>query len=281
MRRTSIEQTMLSALNRSIVYPMYPTTTGAFDSLLVKRKWPLPTYCPVCGRVSLITNIQENLRESCFCIRCHASNRQRQLAFTLCATAATVAHKRITSLREFARLNNLAVYNTEAQGAIHNHLEGMRSYTCSEYLGAEHHDTVRDAMHQDLMALTFESSLFDFVLSSDVFEHVPDPYKAHTEVYRVLKPGGRHIFTVPFYQTEFADETRATLDDEGSLVLLKEPVYHGDPIRSGGALVFNIFSLEMLVKLNKIGFRTSVYHLHDVKRGILGPNAIVFEAIKS
>ena len=92
--------------------------------------------------------------------------------------------------------------------------------------------------------------------------------------------GGRHIFTVPFYQTEFLDEDRTIIDSDGNTVFLKEPIYHGDPIRPEGVLVYKIFSLEMLIKLRKIGFRTNLYHLYSPLHGILGPNAIVFEAIK-
>jgi hypothetical protein len=41
-----------------------------------------------------------------------------------------------------------------------------------------------------------------------------------------------------------------------------------------------IFALEMLVRLRRLGFVTSLYQLQAPWRGIFGPNAIVFEAIK-
>lgn len=31
-----------------------------------------------------------------------------------------------------------------------------------------------------------------------VLSHIPSPYQAHYEVRRILKPGGSHVFTVPF-----------------------------------------------------------------------------------
>jgi hypothetical protein len=63
-------------------------------------------------------------------------------------------------------------------------------------------------------------------------------------------------------------------------IFIKEPLYHGDPIRSEGALVHKIFSLELLVKLGKIGFRTNMYKIYKPSLGIFGPNALVFEAVK-
>ncbi len=130
------------------------------------------------------------------------------------------------------------------------------------------------------MNLSMNDGSIDLVISADVFEHIPDPYKAHKEVYRVLKTGGRHIFTVPFYQTEFRDEDRTMIDDNGNNVYLKEPLYHLDPVDPKGVLVYTIFSLEMLVKLQKIGFRTNMYLLNKPWHGIYGVNAVVFEAIK-
>ena len=38
---------------------------------------------------------------------------------------------------------------------------------------------------------------FDLVLTSETLEHVPDPRLALRETLRVLRPGGRHVFTVP------------------------------------------------------------------------------------
>jgi ubiquinone/menaquinone biosynthesis C-methylase UbiE len=121
----------------------------------------------------------------------------------------------------------------------------------------------------------------DFVLSADVLEHIPQPYAAHREVYRILKPGGRHIFTVPFYQTRCVDERRAEIDEEGNIRHLLEPQCHSDPVRpAAGILVFTIFSLQMMTELEGIGFETRFYQLFSPWYGILGDNALVFEAVK-
>jgi ubiquinone/menaquinone biosynthesis C-methylase UbiE len=133
--------------------------------------------------------------------------------------------------------------------------------------------------HEDLTKLSFPSETFDIIISSEVFEHIPKPYLTHEEVFRVLKPGGRHIFTVPFHQTRFLDEILA-VPGEREPEFLKPPIYHLDPLRSEGVLVYTIFSVQMLSKLEDIGFRTHMYLLYHPTLGILGANGLVFEAIK-
>jgi SAM-dependent methyltransferase len=268
-------------LEAYVHYPIYPRLT-LLERAILRTGMPWPARCPVCGSLTLITEVGRSLRESCKCLRCKSTNRQRQIAYVVCGVVSRIAGSQVTSLSDVADLKDLVIYNTEAGRQIHNQLAGMPHYVCSEYFGETYAsgDVVSGRMHQDLMALSFDDKSIDLVISSDVFEHIPDPYRAHKEVYRVLKPGGVHVFTVPFYQTEFEDENRTITDIRGNTVFIKEPLYHGDPIRSGGALVHKIFSLEMLVKLRKIGFRTTMYKIYKPSSGIFGPNALVFEAAK-
>lgn len=221
-----------------------------------------------------------NLRESCVCSNCGSINRQRQIAYVVLYSENS-NYKKVRSLRELVQLDGIVIYNTEADGPIHKGLVEKKNYFCSNYYGEQYKsgEIVNGVMHQDLMRLSFENGSIDLVLSSDVLEHVSDPYKAHREIYRVLKREGRHIFTVPFHSKGFADDKRAAVVD-GKVVYFKEPIFHHDPLRPEGALVFTIFSLEMLVKLNSIGFMTNMYVLRIPQYGILGENAIVFEAIK-
>ena len=44
----------------------------------------------------------------------------------------------------------------------------------------------------------FRDEAFDFILVSEVLEHVTRPHDAAKEIHRLLKPGGTLILTVPF-----------------------------------------------------------------------------------
>ena len=226
----------------------------------------------------------DNYRESGKCLCCQSTNRHRQIAYVLCNALTEKFSVPVHALPNLLRGhgNNLAIYNTETRGPVHDQLRRLPNYVCSEYFGPDRAlgEMVNGIRHEDLQQLSFADRIFDVMLSSDVFEHVPDPYLAFREVHRVLKPGGRHIFTVPFHQTEFRDDVRAVIE-HGEIRLLKEPIYHLDPLRPEGILVYTIFALEMLVKLDEIGFRTYMHLLYQPRLGILGNNALVFEAIKT
>ena len=70
----------------------------------------------------------------------------------------------------------------------------------------------------------YKDNSFDYVLCGEVLEHLYDPFPAVGEAYRVLKPGGKYIISVPhpsgfmgndklgdYHQQNFTLETLNTL----------------------------------------------------------------------
>lgn len=140
----------------------------------------------------------------------------------------------------------LSIYELQAQGPVHDALSGFSGYISSEYLpgtpfGQNNANGVRS---EDATALTFGWSSFDLVISQDVMEHIEDVWRAFAEINRVLKPGGKHIFTVPLH------EGRPTRSRRG----LPE-VRHGDPLNPEGALVYWDFGDDLPEKLAALGIK--------------------------
>ena len=52
-------------------------------------------------------------------------------------------------------------------------------------------------------ALDFPDGFFDYVTMLAVIEHITEPLPLLKEIYRVLKPKGRFVFTTPKKQAEF------------------------------------------------------------------------------
>lgn len=273
---------MMQAQPKDLVYPLFERASTRCERWAIRfGRWP--GFCTVCGRRTIFRPIHANLRESCHCRHCRSNNRQRQMAWIAARSFGIGDRIHPPSLAALAKKKVLSVWNTESSGPIHSQLESGPGYVCSEYFGPEYRsgDRVNGILHQDLQHCSFADERFDLVLSSDVMEHIADPYQAHREIYRILKKGGRHIFTAPFYQTRFQDEVRSQLDEKGNLVHFQDPWYHDDPVRPNqGAVVFRIFSMEMLVRLEEIGFHTRFYRTYAPWYGIFGPNGLVFEAYK-
>ncbi|MBW4522728.1 MAG: class I SAM-dependent methyltransferase [Scytolyngbya sp. HA4215-MV1] len=265
-------------------YPI-PRDEKLLDRLIMRLQFGAGI-CPICGSITIFYKFSENLRETGTCIVCRSTNRHRQVAQVLLNAIAEMTGTSFSSIKAFAQNHptskSLIIYNTETTNPLHHQLKNYPGYLASEYLEGKYvsGEVVNGVLHQDLMAPSFANNSIDLMLSSDVFEHIPDPYLAFSEVHRILKPRGRHIFTVPFYQERYRDEIRTILETDGTIKYLLPPIYHGDPLRPEGILVYVIFSLEMLLKLSDMGYQLKMYKLHDFLRGILGANAIVFESIK-
>lgn len=66
-------------------------------------------------------------------------------------------------------------------------------------------DTSKVDIVSDIVSIPVEDDIFDAVLCTEVFEHIPDPVIALRELYRILKRGGVLILTAPFMsETHFA-----------------------------------------------------------------------------
>ncbi len=72
-----------------------------------------------------------------------------------------------------------------------------------EHIGLDHEDCPHDKSKIDLIGTAYqipvENDLYDCVLSTAVLEHLEEPQLAIDEAFRVLKPGGSAIYTMPLF----------------------------------------------------------------------------------
>ncbi len=54
----------------------------------------------------------------------------------------------------------------------------------------------------DLKKIPVENDRFDFIVFNQVMEHLPEPKLVLSELYRILKPGGKMIYTGPLFYEE-------------------------------------------------------------------------------
>ncbi len=152
------------------------------------------------------------------------------------------------------------IYGTEAITPMAALLRGnFPRFIGSEY--ATSPDVIADLFPipvEDLTRLSFPDGVFDAVVTTEVLEHVPDLDAALSEMARVLKPGGWHIGTCPFAFVDEKSIVKARLQD-GEIIHLTEPEYHGDPMGTGGSLVFEIPGWDILARARAAGFEQAYW----------------------
>lgn len=185
-----------------------------------------------------------NWRERVLC-ECQLNNRTRAS---------------IQILEETLRADKRAsIYVAEQVTPLYETLrKRFRNLVGSEYLGESipfGRCDERSVRNESITKLTFATGSFDFALNFDVLEHIPSPEQGLREIYRVLKPNGSLLLSVPFLPHQQQTLIRARLDSTGAVEHLEQPQYHGDPISSAGCLCFQDFGWDLLDTMRSIGFR--------------------------
>jgi SAM-dependent methyltransferase len=191
--------------------------------------------CPICGPTIFVCT-GSWLRDDLRCARCRSIPRERAV---VCVLSEIAPGWRASRLHEFS-----------PGGAASRFLASSGAYTASHF------------PDEDLQALSFADESFDLVVTQDVMEHVVDPDRAFSEIARVLRPGGIHVFTVPLHP----DPTNVRVATDGTLLAPAE--YHADPAAPDqGTLVVREWGHDIV---DHCGLPTEIVHFDDARRGLRG-----------
>jgi len=93
-----------------------------------------------------------------------------------------------SKLKEF---ENKKVYDIGAGNS--NHCNRFR-----RYVSVDADPNCKPDIVADIHNLPFEDNAIESILCCSVLEHVKDPFKATSELHRVMKTGGKALLSVPF-----------------------------------------------------------------------------------
>lgn len=238
----------------------------------------LPGYCWVCRSAQVFTydllhsdSIHVNWRERIICPSCQLNNRLRLS---------------VQVFERSVRGTNPSIYITEQVTPLARYLaKHQPSTVMSEYLGPQFLPGACDShgiRHEDVTALSFEDGTFDYILSFDVLEHVPNYRAALSEFSRTLKPGGTVLLSVPFGLIYDRNLIRARIGNDGAIEHILPAEYHGDPVNpEGGVLCYYHFGWELLEDFRAAGFsdaRLSI--MWSLEYGHIGDEQILIVAEK-
>lgn len=197
-------------------------------------------------------------KESLDCARCGAKLRARRLARVLLDRYPVgLPPVAASSAREWAshpEARSLRVAEINRIEGLHDALAGLPALAYSEYReGAAPGSMMGGIRCEDLISLSYPDDSFDVVLTSETLEHVPDLTAALVEIRRVLRPGGRHLFTVPQLPGVAKTFARAVPRPDGTIEHLATPIAH--PGGDTGYPVFTEFGADLPDLLMDAGFR--------------------------
>jgi SAM-dependent methyltransferase len=219
--------------------------------------------CPVCEGKTVFVTTDHWLRDHYYCVRCFSIPRFRAII--------RVLDERFPDWRD------LEVHESSPAGAASAKIaRECKRYVATHFFPDGSPGEVKAGHRcEDLERQTFADATFDLVVTQDVFEHVLEPGRAFAEVARTLRPGGAHVFTVPWYYWK-PTVVRAHREN-GKVVHDCAPEYHGNPIDPRGSLVVTEWGFELLEFIERSsGLRTTVEHLFDPAQGIRGEFREVF-----
>lgn len=148
--------------------------------------------CNICGKNTSFPR-QQMLRETSSCVYCGSTVRRRSIIHAL----SMALFKRSLAIPDFPVRRDLTGIGLSDWDGYAVPLAKKLAYTNTFYHMAPKLDitSIEPSQH----------GLYDFIISSDVFEHIPRPIsRAFENARQLLKPGGAMIFSVPYV----AGETR-------------------------------------------------------------------------
>lgn len=216
--------------------------------------------CPVCEQETEFVSEHEWLRDHFICTQCGSVPRERALMHVI--------------KTYYPDYKSLTIHESSPSscGASLRLKEVCPQYSCSYYYPdvapGEFHP-VDGFQSQNLENMVFADESFDLFISQVVMEHVFDPARAFSEIARVLKPGGAHIFTVPIINKHLPTERWASKDDAGNIIYHHEPEYHGNPIDDEGVLVTLHWGYDIADYISsKCGLSTTIVMIDNLQLGI-------------
>lgn len=233
-----------------------------------------PGLCNICGKpTAFIFDTRTGHRESMICAWCGSTSRYRSISRGILEAIRQLTTESSTSLASLScsggAERKIRIYDTQVsfryRPCAYLLPEYLRradwidvvtsQYDPSRSFGSQLSDTI---LNQNLERLTFGDAEFDIVVTTDVMEHVRLDDLAHREIYRVLKPGGFYLFTVPHVRewektlerVKIVDPEQPALDEQ-----ILEPEYHGDANSADSrVLAYRTYGRDLDARLEELGF---------------------------
>ena len=210
--------------------------------------------CSLCGTEQLFSKQHRSLREGYKCKSCRCSLRYREQASTIVSIFGNDQVNTLEALSKQSTFKELAIYEPQINSPFVKYFSKFKKYARSWYWEDVPIGSFKDGIKcQKLSKLSYSNDLFDLVISSDIMDLCREPLQAFKEIWRVMKPGGYYIFTIPALKpmsekTVFRVDTSDKKDS-----FLQPPIYRKE------FLVYTVFGNDFLDQVANIGFEVKTF----------------------
>jgi SAM-dependent methyltransferase len=191
----------------------------------------LPRQCPICGHTGVMIGVGHPPRWDARCASCGSRERHRLLWLWVTRDGTNwLAGKRIL---HFA-----------PEKALRRALRDNPGYETADL-------KQRGVTHQvDITRLPMQAGTYDVVIANHVLEHIDADRLAMQELFRVLKPGGTALLTVPVNPTRQDTYENASITDP-----LERAAHFNAPDHR------RYYGLDFADRLGEAGFQTEIFRL--------------------
>lgn len=239
--------------------PNRPTATEIFDDREGRAVSKLDFKCNVCGTDVIQCPVEQIDREVASCHGCGSSVRMRSIVHLL----SLGLHGKSIPLPDWPVNHDVKGIGLSDWTGYASRLPRKVDYKNSYFHTEPYLDICNPPADY--------AGKFNFLISTEVFEHVPPPAsRAFEAAYRLLKPGGILVFTVPYSHqpdtlehfpelhkfeivTVDGDYVMVNKRRDGSFELFTKLAFHGGP---GTTLEMRVFSRAAILRhLENAGFQ--------------------------
>ena len=174
------------------------------------------------------------------CPRCYSTDRERLVYWYIINKTKILNSSKDIRLLHVAPEKNLQKI--------------LKSFSHIEYISGDLNALMNCDIILDITDMNFEDNFFDVIICNHVLEHVKDDRKSMSELFRVLKPGGKAILQVPI-----SKYNKETFEDFSIILPEEREKYFGqkDHVR--------IYGKDNKERLENVGFEVSLY---DIKKDL-------------
>lgn len=201
-------------------------------------------YCPICGNFSTFSDFGIPPRHNAQCPYCSSLERHRKVYLLFKQRFSELLFEKDIKLLHFAP--ELSFYNLFKNQL---NIDYFPVDFCPEIYETSN-ITIRKKVNME--EIPYVDKMFDFIYNCHVLEHVPNDFKAMSELYRVLDDDGVCVILVPLAsnKTTFEDNSINTPE------LRLKHYGQSDHLR--------IYGLDFEKRLESVGFNVEVVFSDDL-----------------